>query len=230
MLFYDLNGDGEIDYSEFLTAFKVPLNDFKKQLIKTAFDSLDTNQNGLIEPNELLRFEGLSDLDIVCGNKTKESHLEDWKKIVDTNEDGLISIKEFEDYYLDLSQILTSDSHFKQHIENTWGFKWGSGSQQTAELTLVEAKRNYHQMRDLILKMLKGTTDEFKLRQLFASYDIHKSRLLSVNQIAMIRKRLGLEDLDNATLRKLFHLIDKDESGFVEYPEFEQFLLKEPNF
>lgn len=89
----DSNGDGQIDFNEFLAA----AYDRKKLLsdsnIKIAFDMFDKNKKGYITQAGLRNVFGTSQ----SADKTFE---ETWTKILsqyDSNGDGKISFEEFKD-------------------------------------------------------------------------------------------------------------------------------------
>ena len=46
MKFYDIDGDGNISYDEFLSGLREPLNERRLNMVKKAFAMLDRSGNG----------------------------------------------------------------------------------------------------------------------------------------------------------------------------------------
>ena len=62
--------------------------------------------------------------DFIEGRKTKEQIVNEFLNTFDGakgNNDGTISVEEWNDYYTDLSISLPSDDYFVQMMESTWG-------------------------------------------------------------------------------------------------------------
>lgn len=81
--------------------------------------------------------------------------------------------------------------------------------------------------------MLKGETNEFKLNQLFVSYDPHKAYVLHADEFAIMCDRLGLTTppaMDEQVFLKAFQYIDTDRDGGVFFNEFKDFALNGPKF
>lgn len=86
----DIDGNGFIDYSEFLTAAMNRQKLLSGELLKAAFKVYDLDGNGKISTNEFvesLRGTGIDD------NMIKEI-----VEIADKNQDGEIDYEEFEEY------------------------------------------------------------------------------------------------------------------------------------
>lgn len=90
----DTNGDGKIDYSEFITAAVNRAQILSKQNLDTTFKIFDSDGNGMISVQELK--------DVFSGGTLLNTNFEEtesvWQKImqeVDTDSDGNISYDEF---------------------------------------------------------------------------------------------------------------------------------------
>lgn len=92
----DLNGNGLIEYSEFVAACSNFYQMLTEKHLKQAFDLFDLDLNGQITPRELKH---------ILGNKDHEIPDEDWEKLIeefDTNGDGMINFSEFKGMMLSL--------------------------------------------------------------------------------------------------------------------------------
>jgi Ca2+-binding EF-hand superfamily protein len=50
---FDKNGDGSIQFEEFMHALLGPMSDARKSLVQFAFNKLDSNANGTLELTEV---------------------------------------------------------------------------------------------------------------------------------------------------------------------------------
>jgi len=86
----DDNGDGEIDFDEFLILMKSRIGSVDaEEELKEAFRVFDTDDSGEIDKKELKR------LMKKLGQKLTDSELDAMMREVDTNGDGVISFEEF---------------------------------------------------------------------------------------------------------------------------------------
>lgn len=89
MALADVDGSGEIDYSEWLMATMNMKNLVQDQKLKTAFEFFDKDGSGDISLDELK--EVLGGKSVIAENKVWEDLIKD----ADTNGDGLLSFEEF---------------------------------------------------------------------------------------------------------------------------------------
>ena len=86
----DLEGNGEINYEDFLTIVKRREKDVdKEEEVLNAFKLFDKEGNGLININELKHIM------LTVGNNITEEELNDLLKEADTDNDGYINYEEF---------------------------------------------------------------------------------------------------------------------------------------
>lgn len=70
---FDTNHDGTLNVDEFLAAIRGDMNDFRKALVERAFETLDSNGNGVVEVEDIKeRFSGKRHPDVVQGKKSEE--------------------------------------------------------------------------------------------------------------------------------------------------------------
>lgn len=124
MKFYDVDGDGNISYDEFLSGLREELSERRVNMVKKAFAVLDTDKSGEIRVNDI---DGIYDVsmnpEFLEGKKSKTEILAEFLNNFDGargNNDGVVTWNEFYDYYSDLSMSTPSDEYFVRMMESTW--------------------------------------------------------------------------------------------------------------
>ena len=76
MKFYDVDGDGNISYDEFMSGLREELSERRVNMVKKAFAMLDTDRSGVIKVNDI---DGIYDVSMNAefpeGRKTKNEIL-----------------------------------------------------------------------------------------------------------------------------------------------------------
>ena len=68
---FDLNGNGEIDFDEFIRVVVGPLNSFRTQLVRKAYALIDINGDGVLDINDIKgRYDASKHPDVKSGKKT----------------------------------------------------------------------------------------------------------------------------------------------------------------
>lgn len=126
---FDINGDGSISYDELMRSVVGDMNNYRKALVKRAFDKLDRNSNGVIELDDIKSFYNAKlHPDVKAGKKTEDEVLSEF---IDTFElhhslkapaekDRRITIKEFTEYYNNVSASIDNDQYFELMMTNAW--------------------------------------------------------------------------------------------------------------
>lgn len=124
MKYYDVNGDGQISYDEFLNGLKDDLSERRLNMVKKAFARLDLNNSGAITIEDI---QGVYDVsmnpDFLEGRKTRDEIFNEFLQHFEGargNKDGKVIWDEFYDYYSDLSTSIPSDEYFVKMMESTW--------------------------------------------------------------------------------------------------------------
>ena len=124
MKYYDIDGDGNISYDEFMNGLKDELTERRVNMVKKAFMMLDKDGSGKVTISDIAGIYDVSmNPEFLEGRKTKDEILAEFLNNFDGargNNDGVLTWEEFYDYYSDLSMSTPSDEYFVRMMESTW--------------------------------------------------------------------------------------------------------------
>ena len=115
---FDRSGDGQIDYEEFLKAVRGPLTGVRKKIVVAAFHKIDEYSGGTAEGRKdgVLTIDDIKGVyctkehpEVKAGRATGDSVLREFLQKFEGlygNRDGKVSLKEWLDYYNDLSEVV----------------------------------------------------------------------------------------------------------------------------
>ena len=93
-------------------------------MVEKIFARLDRDGSGKIEINDVINIYDVSmNAEFVEHRKTKEQILTEFLNNCDGaqgNNDGIITVQEFFDYYTDLSMSVPNDEYFVRMLESSW--------------------------------------------------------------------------------------------------------------
>ena len=116
MKFYDVDGDGNVTYEEFLRGLRDELTERRAAMVKKAFLIMDRDGSGTITVGDIAHmYDVTCHKDFIEGTKTKEEIIGEFLDSFDGakgNNDGKVSWEEWNDYYTDLGISLPSDDYF----------------------------------------------------------------------------------------------------------------------
>ena len=168
--YFDRDGNGFVDITEFLVGIRGDLNDRRKKMIRMAFDILDTDGSGYITVEEIADVYDVSqNPDVTMGKKTeKEALLEFMGQWEGGDKDGVVTYEEFEDYYKEISAGIDDDEYFELMIRNAWRIAGGTGaSANTANLRVLVTDKDGKQKVATVEKELglkQGDREEIRKR------------------------------------------------------------------
>jgi Ca2+-binding EF-hand superfamily protein len=126
---FDINGDGCISYDEMMRSVVGEMSPMRKALVKRAFDKVDRNGNGVIELDDIKGvYNAKQHPDVRSGKKTEDEVLTEF---IDTFEvhhslkcpserDRKVTLKEFIEYYNNISASIDNEQYFELMITNAW--------------------------------------------------------------------------------------------------------------
>lgn len=120
---FDLSDKKYLDYDEFMIAIRGPVNYRRRQFIEKAFQMIDSEGRGMVDPEEIIdRYDPTNHPDCKNGLKKTQEVFRDFLRVFDvsTEVEGKITRNEFDNYYFNLSASIERDDYFEQVICNAW--------------------------------------------------------------------------------------------------------------
>ena len=128
---FDRDGSGEISYDEFLRTIVGEMNPRRVTIAKKAFAIMDKDKSGKLDINDIRdTYNAKLNPDVQSGKKTEEECLTEF---LDTFEDsfcdmvgnedcrdGIVTMKEWLEYYNNVSMSIDRDDYFELMMNNTW--------------------------------------------------------------------------------------------------------------
>lgn len=138
---FDYNGDGQIDYEEFIKALRGGMNKRRKDLVKLAFDSFEKDQWNRVTLKTISKHYDVSmHPGVLQGKITATEALYEFMKKWDKDGDHTVTEEEFIEYYEWVSPSIDNDDYFELMIRNAWHISGGTGwmANTTCRRVLVE--------------------------------------------------------------------------------------------
>ena len=227
MKYYDVDGDGNITYEEFIRGLRDPLSERRKNMVDKAFTLIDRSRNGTISIEDIDAIYDVSqNQDFIDGRKTREEILQEFLNGFDGmrgNNDGQITQQEWCDYYTDLSMSLPSDEYFVRMMESVWQIC----EDETATVSAEQIKHLTKTMRAKLLDFSGGQTEEMVLRNTFREFDLNENGVLSSDELQALLVRLQMS-VERKYLTALLNKFDRNGNGVIEFEEFSNFLINDP--
>lgn len=126
---FDINGDDSVSYDELMRSVVGEMNAFRKGMVKRAFDKLDANKNGVIEIDDIKSFYNAKQHpEVKAGKKTEDEALAEFLDTFELHhslkhpeeKDRKITVREFMEYYNNVSASIDNDQYFELMITNAW--------------------------------------------------------------------------------------------------------------
>jgi tRNA-dihydrouridine synthase len=130
---FDRDGSGDISYNEFLRMVRGEMNQGRKMIAQKAFKVMDKDGSGKLDINDIRQnYNAKQHPDVKSGKKTEdqilgefldtfEDHFCDMKGQEDSR-DGVINMKEWVEYYNNVSMSIDDDQYFEVMMNSCWNF------------------------------------------------------------------------------------------------------------
>jgi Ca2+-binding EF-hand superfamily protein len=137
---FDCDRTGSINFEEFLVGVRGKMNARRRGVAKRAFDGLDPTRSGEADPEDIINnFSAAGHPDVANGQKTEDDILKEFLDTFDVGgvKDGKVVIREFMEYYDDVSSSIEDDDFFEAVLRSVWGLGGGEdgGSQPMSHFT-----------------------------------------------------------------------------------------------
>jgi len=152
--------------------------------------------------------------------KTREQLLREFLSNFDNvkNDSSTITVEDFVDYYRDISMNFPADEYFVRIIESTWQVTEDEADpylKPTVNMLLKE-------VRARVLELAKN--DPKLVRKIHHDFDLNQSGSLTIDEVTNMIAKLKIS-VERKYIYPFFKLVDADNSGGIEYPEFERYIL-----
>jgi Ca2+-binding EF-hand superfamily protein len=227
MKYYDVDGDGNITYEEFISGLREELSERRKNIVERAFLQMDRDGSGQVTASDIKHlYDVQHNKDFIDGSKTKEEIIEGFLDSFDGargNNDGIVSHQEWMDYYTDLSMSLPTDQYFVEMMESTWGIV----EDEDSDVTQDHIRELTKLVRERLLKQSNQTSDEYLLRKVFNYFDANESGNITIDELAAMMAKLQIS-VERKYLNGIMKVIDSDNNGAIEFNEFLNFIIMNP--
>lgn len=119
---FDRDGNGQVDFNEFLTTIRGSLPDSRKKVVRAAYDKLDVTRDGQVKLDDIAKLYDVSrHPDVLEGRKSAEQVFVEFMGLWDTQKrDAVVTFEEFCEYYADVSASIDSDEYFHAMMKSAW--------------------------------------------------------------------------------------------------------------
>ena len=130
--YFDKDGSTTVTYDEFLGGVRGALNDRRRYFVEQAFGILDKDGSGALEVSDIVGvYDASKHPDVLSGKKTESAVFREFLDTFDGGSsnkgDGLVTPKEFEEYYANVSASIDDDDYFELMMRNAWHISGGEG-------------------------------------------------------------------------------------------------------
>ena len=130
--YFDADNSGGVSYDEFLVGVRGALNDRRRAMVAMAFKVIDKDGSGELDVSDIVgTYDASKHPDVLAGRKTES---EVFREFLDTFDggsnnkgDGIVTPKEFEEYYANVSASIDDDDYFELMMRNAWHISGGEG-------------------------------------------------------------------------------------------------------
>merc|ERR1719350_2520727 len=122
MALFDTDGDGHVNFDEFLVGIRGSLNAKRQAMVDKAYLKFDANGDGEITAADLRGvYNATMHPKVQSGEMTEdEVFLEFLANFGDKNRDGKIQRSEWNEYYAAVSSSIDNDDHFVMLMKTAW--------------------------------------------------------------------------------------------------------------
>ena len=130
---FDTEQNGRINYDEFVRQVRGEIPEKRRKLVESVFEFLNKNNSEEISISDLNQmYKAKNHPDTLSGKKNEEETLQDFLDTFqgnhsylngDDDQEGIVTIDEFIDYYESVSSLIKKYKDFEKLITYVWGLK-----------------------------------------------------------------------------------------------------------
>lgn len=215
---FDLNKDGQIQYSELVQSLRRDMSEQRLAIVKHAFNKLANGASQVSFEDLVQKYNAPAHPRVHAREKKAETVFQNFVEGMGSKgENGCISEAAFVDYYADLNCVLPQEkeSYFIDVVLKTWGLN--------ANVANVPASR-LAELEDIIFEKIRqrthGADDEGKtVRRIFKHFDLDGYGTIEPNEFRKALETIGCLFKDHE-IDAIFRKYDKDSNGKLDYEEF----------
>lgn len=129
--YFDKDDSGAINYDEFLVGVRGVLNPRRKGMVHLAFKILDKDGSGEIDITDIsAAYNAKAHPDVIMERRTEKEILQEFMLNFEKGskeQDGIVTLEEFENYYANISASIDTDDYFELMMRNAWHISGGEG-------------------------------------------------------------------------------------------------------
>lgn len=119
---FDRDGNGQVDFKEFMRSIRGELNANRKKWVRAAYDKLDVTKDGLVKLDDIAKiYDASRHQEVIRGSKSTDEVLSEFMSQWDLHrKDGVVTFEEFCEYYADVGSGIDDDEYFAGMIQSAW--------------------------------------------------------------------------------------------------------------
>ena len=126
---FDTDDSGEVSYDELMRAVAGEMNPIRKNFVQKAFRKIDADGSGELDVSDIKSaYNAKMHPDVKKGEKTEEEVLAEFLDTFEVHHglkhpedrDGKVTLREFIEYYSNISSTIDRDDYFELMITNAW--------------------------------------------------------------------------------------------------------------
>jgi len=164
---FDFDKNGSISYDEFLKGIRGSMGVQRVEMVKLAWNQLDTRGKGVVTLEDLAKIYDVSGNPLVKSGKLStadalRAFMSHWH-LQDKRHSDDVTLEDFIEYYDWVSASIDRDDYFELMIRNAWHIDGGEGwSQNTTNLRVLVTHEDGHQSIETIKNDLGLRRDDIE--------------------------------------------------------------------
>ncbi|KAJ9458563.1 Crustacean calcium-binding protein 23 [Diplonema papillatum] len=173
--YFDKDKSGSITLTEFLAGVRGQMNDRRLRLVRQAYKLLDRNLDGRVLMDDIRAlYDASRHPQVLRGEATEDEVLQVFISSWDSDGDSEITMKEFVEYYNDISAGIDNEQYFELMIRNAWHMSGGQGAaaNTSCRRVLVTHRNGKQTVEEIKNDLGIGPRDLDKMRENLANQGI----------------------------------------------------------